>query len=65
MSAESRNGGAGVTSIAEQRFGNHVSAATNINKDQFPLQRIAANEPLPGSKSLNTRLPRQLIHEEQ
>jgi hypothetical protein len=31
------------TSIAEQRLGNHVSAA-NMNKDKFPLQRIAANE---------------------
>jgi hypothetical protein len=65
MTAESRNVGAGVTSIAGQRFGNHIFATTNINKEQFPLQRIASNESLPGSKSLNTRFPRQRIHEEQ
>jgi hypothetical protein len=38
------------TSIARQRLGNHVSAATNINKEQFPLKRTAANELLSGNK---------------
>jgi hypothetical protein len=64
MTAESRNVGAGVTSIAERPLDNYVSAATNINKGQFPLQRIAANESLPGSKLLYTRFPRQRINEE-
>jgi hypothetical protein len=43
--------------ICRKWLGNHVSAATNINKDYFPLQRIAANESLPGSKSLNKAIP--------
>jgi hypothetical protein len=46
------------TFIAEQRLINYVSAAANI-KDYFPLQRISANESLPGSKLLNTRFPLQ------
>jgi hypothetical protein len=33
MTAESRNGGAGADSIAENRLGNHVSTAKNIDKD--------------------------------
>jgi hypothetical protein len=33
MMAESQNGRAGADSIAEQRLGNHVSTATNIDKD--------------------------------
>jgi hypothetical protein len=45
------------TSIPRQQLGNDVSAATNMNKDQFPLQRIAANESLPGRKSLNKVTP--------
>jgi hypothetical protein len=43
------------TSSVRQRLGN-VSAATNINEDYFPLQRIAANGSLPGSK-LNEVIP--------
>jgi hypothetical protein len=41
------------TSTARQWLGNHVSAAMNINKNYLPLQRIAANESLLGSMSLN------------
>jgi hypothetical protein len=45
------------TSIARQRLSNHVPAATNINKELFTLQRLAANESLPFSKSLNEVIP--------
>jgi hypothetical protein len=47
----------GQTSIAKKRLGNHVYAATNIDKDLFPLQQITGNESLPGSKLPNTRFP--------
>jgi hypothetical protein len=45
------------TPIARQRLGNHVSAVTNIKKDQFALQRIETTESLPGSKSLKKDFP--------
>jgi hypothetical protein len=52
------------TSIARERLGNHVSAVTNINKEMLPLQRIAANESLQGSKSPNKSLSRDNIKEQ-